>query len=198
MNIGFIRSGILSISEDKQKEAIKSYCNDNDIVFINNLSSYIVSGNDLVFIYGLLVLGKNIEEVIFNISNITKHKGKIYVINIDTYISNDSLKDDISDLFLLFNKINKSLQSDLTIEALCRKKIEGKILGRPKGTIRNNSNLIKHIEDIEKALFIDYESVLSLAKRYQVVYGTMVYFIKNNFPLYKSKIALNKDKKDKY
>lgn len=204
MNYLLIKDDLYSISKDEQIECLCSYLKEQSFssIQLNQSNKTIdvsnINKDDQVICYSLLVLGSCMDDILYNIEIILNKGSSLLIFNKNIYLSNDITNERLSSVFALLNRLSKSYYSEITKESLMRKKLKGDSLGRPKGTYRNNSTLNKYIEEIEEALLIEHESVLSLSKRYKVKYGTMIYFIKNNFPLYKSKIALNKDKKDKY
>jgi DNA invertase Pin-like site-specific DNA recombinase len=157
----FIEITISSRKSSKQRriDELLEKLNDADTLIVTELSR----------------LGRSTAEVIALINALIKKNIRVIIIkqNIDIKKKHDMNSKVMITLFSLFGELERDLVSMRTKEALAAKKTQGKILGKPKGTIQK-SKFDKDVPKIQELL--SYElSVRKIAK----VLG------------YKSHIALN-------
>lgn len=134
-------------------------------------------------------LGRNLYMIMDILNYCIKKGAKVVTIK-----DNFSLKDDIESKVLAFAfglsaEIERKLISQRTKEALSRIRLEGKRLGRPIGTTRENKKLYPNKVEIFKALSSGVTQ-RKLAKKYKIHINTIYVFVKK----YKDEMKFDKSK----
>lgn len=119
--------------------------------------------SDTLIVTELSRLGRSTAEVIALINALVETNIRVVILkqNLDI-CQHDMNSKIIITLFSLFGELERDLVSSRTKEALAAKKAQGKILGKPKGTIQK-SKFDPHVEKIKELLEIGL-SVRKIAK----------------------------------
>ncbi|MGB4192166.1 MAG: recombinase family protein [Rickettsiales bacterium] len=106
---------------------------------IDNLLEKLLDANTLI-VTELSRLGRSTVEVIDFINNLIKQQVRIIVLkqNLDIKHKHDLQSKVLVTVFSLIGELERDLISARTKEALAAKKAQGKILGKPKGTIQKS------------------------------------------------------------
>ena len=142
MIYGYIRVSSDKQTVENQRFEIKNFC-DNQNIKIDGWIEETISGtkaynkrelgNDLIICAELSRLGRNLF-MIMEILNICMSKEcRVWTIKDNYKLGEDIQSKVLAFAFGLSAEIERNLISQRTKEALARKKIEGVILGRPKG-----------------------------------------------------------------
>jgi DNA invertase Pin-like site-specific DNA recombinase len=145
---------------------------------------------DTLIVTELSRLGRSTAEVIALINALIKRNIRVLIIkqNLDIKIHDMQSKIMIT-LFSLFGELERDLVSLRTKEALAAKKMQGVVLGKPKGTIQK-SKFDKDISKIQELLVYEL-SVRKMAK----VLGYKSHIALNTY-IKKRKLCLKNDKPD--
>lgn len=137
-----------------------------------------VEKNDLIICAELSRLGRNLF-MIMEILNICMTKGcKVWTIKDNYRLGDDIQSKVLAFAFGLSAEIERNLISQRTKEALARKKSEGLVLGRVRGS-KNRKNVLTGSEDkIEQWLEIGY-SKAKIARNLHVNPSTIFRYLKN-------------------
>ena len=133
---------------------------------------------DLLICTELSRLGRNML-MIMGILNICSSKG----VSIHTIKDNFDLSDNINSkiiafAFALAAEIERNLISQRTKEALAAKKMEGVVLGRPRGSSRKKDMFLQNHEEIISLLSSGH-SVTAVAKKYGIHRNTLHQYLAN-------------------
>lgn len=124
-------------------------------------------------------LGRNLM-MIMSILNICMQKGiHVWTIKDNYRLGNDINSKELAFAFGLSAEIERNLISQRTKEALARKKNEGAVLGRPKGSKSTRTKLSGKEERI-KEMLQEGISKSAIARRMKVSRITLLTFIKKN------------------
>lgn len=110
--------------------------------------------SDTLMVTELSRLGRSTSEVLALVNTMVNRNIRVIILkqNLDLDISRQDMNSKINlTLFSLFAELERDLISLRTKEALASKKREGKILGKPKGTIQK-SKFDKDVEKIKELL----------------------------------------------
>jgi DNA invertase Pin-like site-specific DNA recombinase len=181
---GYCRVSTQSQDVEKQKHSLLNYGYENNISFeeiievvqssrkstkereIDKLIDIAKSG-DVILITRLDRLGRNTREFL-NIVDILKNKGITLHIIKENMIINPNKNDPMTNLFLIlissFSQLERDWISERTIAGLEKAKAEGKMLGKPKGAISNNTQFEEHKEKISEylKLGLSYEKIVKV------------------------------------
>lgn len=136
-----------------------------------------ISKDDLIICSELSRLGRSLF-MIMSILNILMEKGaRVWTIKDNYRLGNDIQSKVLAFAFGLSAEIERNLISERTKEALARKKQEGKILGRPKGSIAKKS-ILDGAELGCTIMLINGISINRIAKFYDVHRTTVNNFIR--------------------
>ena len=196
MIYGYIRVSTDKQSVDNQEFEIMSFAQKEEMTIsawieetISGCKSYEqrklggllskMKAGDIMVCTELSRLGRNLF-MIMSILNVCMQRG----ILVWTIKDNYRLGSDISSKVLAFAfglsaEIERNLISQRTKEALARKKAEGVVLGRPRGSKNRKLKLTGKRSRINK-LLMDGETISSIAKRMHVHRLTIQRFLKSN------------------
>lgn len=206
MVYGYIRVSTDLQTVENQKFEIDNYAKKKNIK-IDNYIEEIASGaknyskrrlgyllrrlksGDTLLASELSRLGRNLFMIMEILNYCVKKGAKVVTIK-----DNFSLRDDIESKVLAFAfglsaEIERKLISQRTKEALSRIRLEGKRLGRPIGTTRENKKLYPNKVEIFKALKSG-TTQRKLAKKYKTHINTIYIFVKK----YKDEMKFDKSK----
>ncbi len=135
-----------------------------------------VRKGDLIICAELSRLGRSLF-MIMEILNICMNKEcRVWTIK-DGYRLDDDIQSKVlAFAFGLSAEIERNLISERTKEALARKKAEGIVLGRPKGSFVPNPNCEKNRERIHEMISLGVPKT-DIAKRLHVARGTLYRFL---------------------
>lgn len=143
------------------------------------LSSLIekLKSKDVLILSELSRLGRSIMEVM-SILNLLMEKGiKVFTTKEHYELGNNINSKVLAFAFSLAAEIERSMISQRTKDALARKRSEGKILGRPKGTLSKKTKLTGKEATI-KELLSKRVAVAAIARILEVDRLTLTHFIK--------------------
>jgi DNA invertase Pin-like site-specific DNA recombinase len=190
--------GYIRVSSDKQtvenqRFEIEKFCSRESIT-ISNWIEETISGTktpdkrklgkllaglkegDLVICSELSRLGRNLF-MIMNILNICMEKGcKVWTIRDNYRLGDDIQSKVLAFAFGLSAEIERNLISQRTKEALARKRAEGVILGRPKGSSKPEHFKLYGKESVIKELLRQGQSFSSIGRVFKVHRNTVAKF----------------------
>ena len=137
-----------------------------------------VQKGDLIICAELSRLGRSLF-MIMEILNICMNKEcRVWTIKDGYRLGDDIQSKVLAFAFGLSAEIERNLIGQRTKEALARKKAEGAILGRPKGSLVPNSNCEKKSEWIRKMISLGVPKT-DIAKNLHIARGTLYRFLSN-------------------
>ena len=137
-----------------------------------------VQKGDLIICAELSRLGRSLF-MIMEILNICMNKEcRVWTIKDGYRLGDDIQSKVLAFAFGLSAEIERNLISQRTKEALARKKSEGVVLGRPKGSFTLNSNCEKKSEWIRKMISLGVPKT-DIAKNLHIARGTLYRFLSN-------------------
>jgi DNA invertase Pin-like site-specific DNA recombinase len=193
--IGYIRVSSDKQTVDNQRLAILEYCqrkklNVDKWIEVNMSSRRTptqrridellekLNEGDTLIVAELSRLARSVGQIAVLVDTLRKNKVRLISIKESTDLKG---KLDINtkvtlNIFSLLAEIERDLISERTKEGLRRARAEGKLLGRPKGTI-GKSKLDGKEDEIKKYLSLGVNKT-NIAKIYQVSWSTLDNFIK--------------------
>lgn len=196
MIYGYIRVSTDKQTVENQRFEITNFANGTNII-IDKWIEETISGNmaiekrklgtllkrlnkgDILISSEISRLGRNLM-MIMSILNICMQKGiQVWTIKDNYRLGNDINSKVLAFAFGLSAEIERNLISQRTKEALARKKEEGTVLGRPKGSRSTKTKLSGKEEKIVQMLR-EGKSKSSIARKLKVSRITLLTFIKNN------------------
>ena len=177
-NYGYCRVSTKSQEVEKQKHFLLNYAHDNNFVFEKIIEVVLssrkttkerevdklielASEGDKIYITKLDRLGRNTIEVLEVIDIIKNNKITLHIIK-DNIIIDPNINNPIGDMYLTllsgFAQLERSFISERTKAGLEKAKAEGKMLGKPKGSISNSTQFEPFKEKIFE--YLDLGSIL--------------------------------------
>ena len=196
MNFGYIRVSTDKQTVENQRFEINNYCCSKGITIddwieetISGTKNYSkralglllkkVKKGDFIICAELSRLGRNLF-MIMEILNICMQKECIVITIKDGYTLGDDIQSKVlAFAFGLSAEIERNLISQRTKEALAKKKVDGVILGRPKGRKSSHVKLSGNEEKIIKMRDKGY-SKIKIAKKLRVHRNTLSKFMIEN------------------
>lgn len=196
MNFGYIRVSTDKQTVENQRFEINNYCNSKGITIddwieetISGTKNYSkralglllkkVKKGDFIICAELSRLGRNLF-MIMEILNICMQKECIVITIKDGYTLGDDIQSKVlAFAFGLSAEIERNLISQRTKKALAKKKVDGVILGRPKGRKSSHVKLSGNEEKIIKMRDKGY-SKIKIAKKLRVHRNTLSKFMIEN------------------
>ena len=183
-NYGYCRVSTKSQEVEKQKHFLLNYAHDNNFVFEKIIEVVLssrkttkerevdklielASEGDKIYITKLDRLGRNTIEVLEVIDIIKNNKITLHIIK-DNIIIDPNINNPIGDMYLTllsgFAQLERSFISERTKAGLEKAKAEGKMLGKPKGSISNCTQFEPFKEKIFEYLDLglSYEKVVEI------------------------------------
>lgn len=111
-----------------------------------------LSKEDILIVSELSRLGRNLMEVMSILHNCMENEVKVHTIKEQYELGNNISSKVLAFAFSLSAEIERQLISQRTKEALARKKSEGKVLGRPKGSLSKHTKLTGKEAEIKMLL----------------------------------------------
>ncbi len=193
MNYGYIRVSTDRQTVENQRFEINRFCEESDIIvnkWIEETSSGTVlveerklgkllsrlKKGDILICAELSRLGRNLLMIMSVLNHCMNNDVQVWTIKDNYRLGNDINSKVLAFAFGLSAEIERNLISQRTKEALARKKAEGMILGRPKGSkskITKLSGKEAEIKDLLEKRF----SKSSIARKYGVHRITLNVFI---------------------
>lgn len=196
MNYGYIRVSTDKQTLENQKFEINSFCKRNKIT-IDFWIEETISGtkdidkrelgillkrmrkNDVLICAELSRLGRNLLMIMGFLNQCMKKEVQVWTIKDNYRLGNDISSKVLAFAFGLSAEIERNLISQRTKEALARKRAEGVILGRPKGSRSKTKKLTGKEAEIKK-LLDKKVSKSAIARILGVHRLTVAEFIKQN------------------
>ncbi len=196
MNYGYIRVSSDKQSVENQRYEISSYCKNQKVV-IDKWIEETTSGtkeieerklgkllkklkkNDVLVCSELSRLGRNLLMIMSILNYCMKHDIQVWTIKDNYRLGNDINSKVLAFAFGLSAEIERNLISQRTKEALARKKAEGIVLGRPKGSKSTRKKLTGK-EELIWQLLQKKTSYSAMARILNVSRLTVTTFIKEN------------------
>lgn len=194
MNYGYIRVSTDKQTVENQRYEITRFCEESGIS-IDRWIEETISGtksveerklgrllkrlkkNDVLICAELSRLGRNLLMIMSILNHCMNHEIQVWTIKDNYRLGSDINSKVLAFAFGLSAEIERNLISQRTKEALARKKAEGIILGRPKGSKSKNKKLTGKEAEIKRLLGLQV-SKTSIAKRYGVHRITLNDFIR--------------------
>ena len=193
---GYVRVSTEGQNCENQRLAILDYCNKNNLK-VNNWIEITISSmksekdrrikelleqaqkDDTVIISELSRLGRSVGQVIMMVDRLIKSEVKLISIKESIQLNgrSDIQTKVMITMFSLFAEIERDLISERTKEGLSRARAEGKLLGRPKGSI-GKSKLDGKEKEIREYLKKGVNKA-NIGKIYEVSWPTMNNFIRS-------------------
>jgi len=193
--IGYIRVSSDKQTVDNQRLAILDYCNKQDIKVddwievsmstkktpaqrrIDELLNRLQE-DDLLIVAELSRLARSVGQIAILVKQLIKSKVRFISIkeSIDLNGKPDIQSKTMITMFSLFSEIERDLISERTKEGLKRARAQGKLLGRPKGTL-GKSKLDGQEQEIKKYLELGVNKT-NIARIFGVGWTTLNHFIK--------------------
>lgn len=146
--------------------------------------------DDILICTELSRLGRNLMMIMGFLNQCMKTGVKVWTIKDNYRLGNDISSKVLAFAFGLSAEIERNLISQRTKEALARKRFEGKILGRPKGSLSKKRKLTGK-ENLINDLLAKRNSICAIARRLKVHRYTLTTFIKDF--LLEKKVLIQKD-----
>ena len=137
-----------------------------------------IKKNDILIISELSRLGRSLMEIMTILNSLMEKSVKVFAIKEGYELGNNINSKVLAFAFGLSAEIERQLISQRTKEALARKKSEGKILGRPKGSLSKETKLTGKEKIIQEFLKKNV-SVATMARILEVNRLTLSNFIKS-------------------
>ncbi len=183
-NYGYCRVSTKSQEVEKQKHFLLNYAHDNNFVFEKIIEVVLssrkttkerevdklielASEGDKIYITKLDRLGRNTIEVLEVIDIIKNNKITLHIIK-DNIIIDPNINNPIGDMYLTllsgFAQLERSFISERTKAGLEKAKADGKMLGKPKGSISNSTQFEPFKEKIFEYLDLglSYEKIVEI------------------------------------
>jgi DNA invertase Pin-like site-specific DNA recombinase len=191
--------GYIRVSTDKQtvknqRYEIDQFC-ENNLLTVNQWIEEVISGtkkieerklgklikrmkkNDILICSELSRLGRNLLMIMGILNECMNRNIQVWTIKDNYRLGNDISSKVLAFAFGLSSEIERNLISQRTKEALARKRAEGAILGRPKGSKSKIKKLSGKESEI-KALLDKHVSKSAIARIFGVHRLTVVEFMK--------------------
>lgn len=134
--------------------------------------------DDILICAELSRLGRNLLMIMGLLNNCMKKGVKVWTIKDNYRLGTDISSKVLAFAFGLSAEIERNLISQRTKEALARRRSEGKVLGRPKGS-RSKMRKLSGREELIVKLLDQQKSISSIARRLKVHRFTVTTFIKD-------------------
>jgi DNA invertase Pin-like site-specific DNA recombinase len=195
MVYGYIRVSTDRQSVENQRFEIEQFCLKNNLT-IDHWIEETISGtklpekrllgsllskaktDDLIICSELSRLGRNLFMIMSILNYLMINGVKIWTIKDNYRLEDDIHAKVLAFAFGLSAEIERGLISQRTKEALARKRIEGVMLGRPKGSKPAQIKLLENEGEIRK-LLDENISKSAIARRFSVNRKTVASFVKN-------------------
>lgn len=203
MNYGYIRVSTDRQTVENQRYEIKKFCKENSME-VDRWIEETISGTidvdnrklgkllkklnkgDVLICAELSRLGRSLLMIMSILNHCMKNDIEVWTIKDNYRLGNDINSKVMAFAFGLSAEIERNLISQRTKEALARKKAEGVVLGRPKGSKSKVRKLTGKQEEIKNMLEMRI-SKASIAKQYKVHRMTLDTFIKEEQLICKNK-----------
>jgi DNA invertase Pin-like site-specific DNA recombinase len=169
MNYGYIRVSTDKQTTENQRFEIEKYCDEKHIVIDEWIEETIsatkklqdrkfgallikMENGDQLIVTELSRLGRNLMQIMSILHNCMEREIKVITIKEHYELGNNINSKVLAFAFGLSAEIERNLISQRTKEALARKKAEGVILGRPKGSKSKDLKLHGKEEQIQQLL----------------------------------------------
>ena len=137
-----------------------------------------LNNGDILIAAEISRLGRSLLEVMRILESCLNKNCQVWTLKENYRLGNDIQSKVMAFAFGLSAEIERNLISQRTKEALARKKSEGVVLGRPKGSLVPNSNCEKKREWIREMISLGVPKT-DIAKNLHVARGTLYRFLSN-------------------
>lgn len=197
MIYGYIRVSTDKQTVENQRFEINRYCNEHEMI-VDKWIEETISGtkdvdkrklgslldtmkkDDVLICAELSRLGRNLLMIMAILNQCMKREVQVWTIKDNYRLGSDINSKVLAFAFGLSAEIERNLISQRTKEALARKKAEGVVLGRPKGSKSKSKKLTGRDAEI-KVLLDKHISKSAIARILGVHRITVSEFIKNNY-----------------
>lgn len=193
MNYGYIRVSSDKQTVENQRFEIINFCEKNELEVdgwieetVSGTKSYDkrelgqllnkVKAGDLIICSELSRLGRNLFMIMEILNQCMSKECRVWTIKDGYRLGDDIQSKVLAFAFGLSAEIERNLISQRTKEALARKKAEGVVLGRPKGS-KSSRVKLSGKEEIIKDLRKQGVSICEIARIYKVNRNTVSKFI---------------------
>jgi DNA invertase Pin-like site-specific DNA recombinase len=169
MNYGYIRVSTDKQTTENQKFEIEKYCHEKDIIIDEWIQETIsatrklderkfgqllkrMEKGDQLLVTELSRLGRNLMQIMSILHGCMEKDIQVYTIKERYELGNNINSKVLAFAFGLSAEIERNLISQRTKEALARKKAEGVVLGRPKGSKSKKLKLTGKESEIQSLL----------------------------------------------
>lgn len=135
---------------------------------------------DLLVCSEISRLGRNLMQIMTILNYCMNKNVNVWTIKDNYRLGSDIQSKILAFAFSLSAEIERNLISQRTKESLLRLKSEGKVLGRPKGSLSKHSKLIKKAKLIQKLLDENKYTKSQIAKKSQISVSSLYRFINDN------------------
>jgi len=194
MIYGYIRVSTDKQTVENQRYEINQFC-ENNLFIVNKWIEEVISGtkkmeerklgklikkmkkDDVLICSELSRLGRNLLMIMGILNECMNRNIQVWTIKDNYRLGNDISSKVLAFAFGLSSEIERNLISQRTKEALARKRAEGTVLGRPKGS-RSTMKKLSGKESEIKALLNKNVSKSAIARIFGVHRLTVVEFMK--------------------
>ena len=194
MIYGYIRVSTDKQTVNNQRYEISRYC-ENNLLSVNKWIEEVISGtkkmeerklgklikkmkkDDILICSELSRLGRNLLMIMGILNECMNRNIQVWTIKDNYRLGNDINSKVLAFAFGLSSEIERNLISQRTKEALARKRAEGVVLGRPKGSKSKKKKLSGKESEINK-LLTKHLSKSAIARILGVNRITLIEFIK--------------------
>lgn len=192
---GYVRVSNDDQTNDNQKFAILEYANKNNLTISNWIETTVssrkskkerkidellqkIKQNDILIVAELSRLGRSVGQIAMIINDLIEIGVKVICLKENIHLTGMATIQNkvMVTMFSLFAEIERDLISERTKAGLARARAEGKLLGRPKGTL-GKSKLDGREKEI-KAYMKKGVNKANIAKIFDVSWPTIHNFIK--------------------
>jgi DNA invertase Pin-like site-specific DNA recombinase len=193
MNYGYIRVSTDKQTTQNQKFEIKNFCKERNIVIDEWIDEKIsatkkldqrkfgallkkMKKGDMLIVSELSRMGRNLMQIMKILHDCMEKDIQVFTIKERYELGNNINSKVLAFAFGLSAEIERNLISQRTKEALARKKAEGVILGRPKGSKSSVLKLTGKEEEIRKLLKrkISYSAIGRILGAHRLTVSTFV------------------------
>lgn len=193
MNYGYIRVSTDKQTTQNQKFEIKNFCKERNIVIDEWIDEKIsatkkldqrkfgmllkkMKKGDVLIVSELSRMGRNLMQIMKILHDCMEKDIQVFTIKERYELGNNINSKVLAFAFGLSAEIERNLISQRTKEALARKKAEGVILGRPKGSKSSTLKLTGKEEEIRKLLKrkISYSAIGRILGAHRLTVSTFV------------------------
>lgn len=138
----------------------------------------ILKSGDTLIVPELSRLGRKTQDILNTCQILLRKKVKVYFVKQAIYLEDTPTSNILITIFSAFSQLERDLIAQRTKEALAKRKMEGMVLGRPKGRKSNHYKWTGKEEKI-KALLNKKLTKKEITKKLKISFPTLKKFIDN-------------------